>query len=78
MSKKQYYACGTNYDYSIEFLTPDESQDAFFGTIRGPYKTLIEAKKMARYLISTDRDHLQWQLDNINSTRKSDFEGASK
>jgi hypothetical protein len=71
---KYYWAVGLNFDYDILLLEAgDEPSSQAHASIKGPFKNLSDAKKQVREWISSDRSHLQDQLENINSLKKDSF-----
>lgn len=49
---KQYWAVGLNFKYSIVVADPNMSE---WGSVEGPFKTLMEAKLQVRKWIAGDR-----------------------
>lgn len=62
--KKQYWAVGLNFSYTILASEPDSSE---YGSVAGPFPTLKEAKAHVREWIKSDRDDLSNQLATINA-----------
>jgi hypothetical protein len=73
--KKQYWAVGLNFDYDILIEEPNHCD---YGSIDGPFATLLEAKLCVREWIRSDRYHLAIQLSEINSIKVKKHVRSSK
>lgn len=59
---KQYWAVGLNFDYDILAHEPDCAE---WGSIDGPFDTLLKAKRCVRDWIACDRAHLSAELADV-------------
>lgn len=74
-TKKRYWAVGLNFDYNIVSRKPCTEE---WGSIQGPFDTLIGAKRQIRSWIASDRAHLSDELAQVMALRDSSFEWKGK
>ncbi len=71
--KKRYWAVGFNFEYTI-LKNPSEKILGEYGSVEGPFRSLIHAKLQIRIWIANDRVHLSSELANCLAIRESSFE----